>query len=339
MWSSIMTSSRRQFNKFALAGFTVATANAFRPSSALGVENPDSKFGGVQVGLITGFSYHGMPNDAESVLKYMVRDGINATEMQTPTHEDWAGAPKAPPRPYPEHVGGQQVGAPPRPPLTPEQLAARKAYVEEMTKWRTTMSMTKYVELRKMYNDAGVFFYAFKLPLEMHMPDAEFDYAFTAAKTLGCNQLTLEMPENNPTLTARIGKFGEKHKLRVGYHAHLQAASTTWDEAMSQSPYNCINLDIGHYVAAGNRDTIEFIKKNQARITSLHIKDRKFPENGGQNVPWGQGDTPVKEVLQLVKKEGYQFPCTIELEYVAPADSDSEKEILKCLAFAKAALA
>jgi pentatricopeptide repeat protein len=334
-----MIYSRRRFNKLALTGLSVATTIAFNPVSLVATEKPNSKFGNVQVGLITGFSYHGMPNDADSVLKYMVRDGINATEMQTPTHEDWAGAPKAPPRPYPEHVGGEQVGAPPRPPLTPEQLAARKAYAEEMTKWRTGMSMSKYDELRKLYSNAGVSFYAFKLPLEMRMPDAEFDYAFNAAKTLGCNQLTLEMPDNNAALTARIGKFAERHDMRVGYHAHLQATSTTWDEAMSQSPYNCINLDIGHYVAAGNHDTVEFIKKNHARITSLHVKDRKLPENGGQNVPWGQGDTPIKEVLQLVKNEGYKFPCTIELEYVPPAGSDSEKEVVKCLAYVKAALA
>jgi sugar phosphate isomerase/epimerase len=331
--------SRREFNQLALTGLSVAAMDAFASTSVFAAAKPDSKINGVQLGLITGFSYHNMPNDAESVLKYMARDGINATEMQTPTHEDWAGAPKAPPRPYPEHVGGQQVNEAPRPPLTPEQVAARKAYAEEMTRWRTSMSMSKYAELRKLYNDAGVSFYAFKLPLEMRMPDAEFDYAFTAAKTLGCNQLTMEMPDNNSELTARVGKFAEKHHLRVGYHAHLQATPTTWDVAMSQSPMNCINLDIGHYVAAGNRDTVAFIQKNHARIVSLHIKDRRYPQNGGQNVPWGEGDTPIREVLQLVKRERYPFPCTIELEYIAPEGSDSEKEIIKCLAYAKAALA
>jgi hypothetical protein len=334
-----VTYSRREFSQLALTALSIAAADARAATSVFSAVKPDSKIHGVQLGLITGFSYHNMPNDAESVLKYMVRDGINATEMQTPTHEDWAGAPKAPPRPYPEHVGGQQVHEAPRPPLTPVQLAVRKAYAEDMTRWRTNMSMSKYVELRKIYNDAGVSFYAFKLPLEMRMPDAEFDYAFMSAKTLGCSQLTMEMPDNNPDLTARVGRFAEKHDLRVGYHAHLQATPTTWDVAMSQSPMNCINLDIGHYVAAGNRDTVAFIEKNHARIVSLHIKDRKYPEHGGQNVPWGEGDTPIKEVLQLVKRERYPFPCTIELEYGAPEGSDSEKEIVKCLAYARAALA
>jgi sugar phosphate isomerase/epimerase len=328
--------SRRWFSR--MAGLSAAAA-AVLPKTARATVSckPNSIFGGVQIGIITGFSYHNMPNDADSVLRYMVRDGISAAEIQNPTHEDWAGAPKAPPRPYPEHIGGEPVNAPPRPPLTPEQKAARAAYAEQMTQWRTTMSITKYVELRKMYNDAGVSFYAFKLPLAMRMPDPEFDYAFRAAKALGCNQLTMEMPED-VELTARVGRFAEKHDLRVGYHAHLQATPATWNVAMSQSPYNCINLDIGHYVAAGNRDVITFIRNHHARIVSLHLKDRKYPENGGQNVPWGEGDTPIKEVLQLVKKEGYTFPCTIELEYAPPEGSDSEKEIIRCLAYAKAAL-
>jgi sugar phosphate isomerase/epimerase len=155
---------------------------------------------------------------------------------------------------------------------------------------------------------------------------------------MDANQLTMEMPDDGK-LTARIGEFAGKHKFIVGYHAHTQAKLTTWDEAMSQSPYNGINLDIGHYVAAGNHDALEFIRKNQARIASMHLRDRRFPENGGNNMPWGQGDTPIKEALQLIKREGYKFAATIELEYAPPAGSDSEKEVARCLAYAKAALA
>jgi sugar phosphate isomerase/epimerase len=83
---------------------------------------------------------------------------------------------------------------------------------------------------------------------------------------------------------------------------------------------------------------LEFVRKNQQRITSIHLKDRKYKENGGENTPWGQGDTPIREVLQLMKKERYKFPGTIELEYAPPQGSDVEKEIVRCLAYAKAAL-
>jgi sugar phosphate isomerase/epimerase len=333
-----MTYSRRQFGKLALTSLPLATAALSNPQLLFAAGKPNSKFNGVQIGVITPYSYHNMPNDAKSLLEYMVRDGINTTEIQSPPVEEWAGAPKAPPmqRPAVRPAGGQ-AGEPraPRPQMSPEQ----KAHAAELNKWRLSTPPAKFEEFCKWYNDAGVSIYGFKLALTMEMPDELYDWTFNVVKALGANQLTMEMPDGDSELTARIGKFAEKHKTMVGYHAHLQALPTTWDEAMSQSTYNGINLDIGHYTAAGNHDQLAFVKKNHARITSMHLKDRKYKENGGANMPWGQGDTPIKEVLQLMKKEGYKFPATIELEYTVPEGSDSEKEVVKCLAYAKAALA
>ena len=311
---------------------------AFQPGALLAQGKPNSKINGVQLGVIS-YSYRQMkPFDAPAVLKYAVQNGINAVELEN-VQELWAGLPPAPPRPMAARPSpGMQVGER-RPEMTPEQKAAQAAHAEEVTKWRTTMDVSKYGELKKMYSDAGVSIYAFKITLNMKMPDAEFDYAFKAAKACGADQMTMEMPDGNPELTKRIGDYAAKYKMMVGYHAHLQAKPTTWDEAMAQSAYNGINLDIGHYTAAGNHDALDFIKKNHARITSMHVKDRKFPEGGGQNTPFGEGNTPIKEALQLMKKEGYKFPATIELEYTLPEGSDAVAEVGKCLEYCKAALA
>jgi sugar phosphate isomerase/epimerase len=324
-----MNLTRRDFGRLAAAGLTAA---AVSPRSLFAQGKPNSKVNGVQIGVIS-YSYRQMkPFDAVSVLKYAVEDGINATELEN-VQELWAGMPAPPPFPP------RQPGAAPDPAARDKFRAAQAAHAEEVTKWRTTMDVNKYAELRKMYNDAGVNIYAFKITLTDRMPDAEFDYAFKAAKLCGANHLTMEMPDNNPGLTARIGKFGEKYKMRIGYHAHTQAKPDTWDEAMAQSPWNCINLDIGHYTAAGNHDQLEFIRKNHTRITSMHLKDRQYPEKGGKNQPFGQGDTPIKEVLQLMKQQKYNFPATIELEYTLPEDSDAVKEVAKCYAYAKSCLA
>ena len=209
--------------------------------------------------------------------------------------------------------------------------------------WRETASMDKFVELRKMFNDAGITIYAYKpdAALGVKSTDAEIDYAMRAAKALGATSVNVEIP-TNADHSKRLGEFGLKHKVYVGYHAHTQATDTAWDLALSQSPYNAINLDCGHYIAAGGANTtatlLAFIEKNHARITSMHIKDRKNKVNGSKNMPWGEGDTPLKEVLSLLKTKKYKIPASIELEYDIPAGSDAVKETKKCFEYAKAIL-
>jgi sugar phosphate isomerase/epimerase len=106
---------------------------------------------------------------------------------------------------------------------------------------------------------------------------------------------------------------------------------------MGFSKYIGVNLDVGHFAAAGY-DPIPFIQKHHARITNLHLKDRKKNSPGGgrgANVPWGEGDTPLKDVLLLMRKEKYPFPANIELEYAIPDGSDPVAEVAKCYAYAK----
>ena len=187
-----------------------------------------------------------------------------------------------------------------------------------------------------MYHDAGINIYAWKPnALGTKNSDAEIDYAFNAGKALGVNHVTVELPDE--VQTKRLGDIAAKHKMMVGYHAHTQATPTLWDAALAQSKYNGINLDIGHYVAGTSSSPVPFIEKYHDRIISMHIKDRKFHD--GPNQPWGQGDTPIKEVLQLLKNNHYKFPATIELEYKIPEGSDAVKEVKICRQFAADALA
>jgi hypothetical protein len=48
-------------------------------------------------------------------------------------------------------------------------------------------------------------------------------------------------------------------------------------------------------------------------------------------------DTPIKEVLQLLKKERWPIPAYVEYEYRGPGSS--VEEVKKCLDYARAALA
>jgi sugar phosphate isomerase/epimerase len=369
----MMKYSRRDFGKTVLGGIPMATAmlsgeallSAVEPSSAAAAQGAtegrgqgcisgdfSSNFAGVQIGNIVPYSYHGMSSEAHAILSYLVQNGISACEMMSETAEPFAGAP-AMRNPFfgrgPGRGRGPAAGrrGPFRPPqLTPAQQAAMKKQQEAMTKWRLSVPMSKYEELRKLYNDQGVHIYGFKLQLTDAMPDAEFDYAFKVVKALGADQLTMEMPglggfggmrgggkfKPDTALTKRIGQFADKYKTMVGYHAHTEATPTLWDEAMDQSPYNGINLDIGWYVASGY-DPIPFIRKNHARITSMHLKDRDHPPTTGHM--WGEGQTPLKEALELIRDNHYTFPCAVEVEYPIPKGSNSVIEAGRCVAWAK----
>jgi sugar phosphate isomerase/epimerase len=295
---------------------------------------PNSKFFGVQIGVIT-YSFRSMPGSIEQILQYCVDSNINAIELIGDAAEDFAGKPLNPVK-MPTRIPGQPMQ------LTDEQKTQLAAYQKQVGDWRSTVPMEKFKEIRKMYNKAGVSIYAFKPnALGPKNTDAEIEYALNAAKALGANCVTVELPAD-PAQSKRLGDFGSKHNVYIGYHAHLQATDTVWDIALGQSAFNTMNLDCGHYIAASENNTKEtllaLIQAKQDRITSLHLKDRRSKQNGGENRVWGQGDTPITEILGLLKEKKYSFPATIELEYDIPAGSDAVKETRICLEYAKKAL-
>ena len=332
-----MTCTRRDLGRIALAAL---------PTGML-LAKPNSRFGGVEIGIILSpTALRGIPLAADEILKNLVELGISGIEMQEVRVEAYAGAPVAARASYPGIPGGPgnsatSSGARPggRTPLTPEQQEARRKGDEDTRAWRLSVSMEKYKALRHMYAEAGVEIYAFRLArLTKEMSDDELAYFFNTTQALGANQITVELPTDT-ALTQRIGDYAAKRKIRIGYHNHTHVDFNSWDTALSQSKYNGINFDVGHFAAAVSQSPIPFIEKHHDRITCLHLKDRKFGTNGGQNMPWGQGDTPLKEILALMKKEKYKFPAGIELEYRIPDGSSTMAEISKCLQFCQAALA
>jgi len=304
--------SRRRFiGSAALAAAGIALGSKASFAASLLQSKPNSKINGVQIGVIT-YSYRSMPGSAEQLLQYVLQSNINTIELMGDAAEVFAGIPKRESgEDYPTHA-------------------------KKVADWRASVPMDKFVELRKMYNNAGVNIHAWKPnALNAKNTDAEIDYAFKAGKALGATHVTVELPTDDAQ-TKRLGEIAEKNKIYVGYHAHTQATPGLWDTALGQSKYNAINLDIGHYTAGTSSSPVEFILKNHERIVSMHIKDRKFHD--GPNQPWGQGDTPIAEVLKLMQKNKYKFPATIELEYDIPAGSDAVKEVIKCREFAAKAL-
>jgi len=321
--------SRRNFLTVApLAGAGLMLSN---PLDFLAMK-PNSKFAGVQVGTIT-YSFRSMPHDVDQLLQFLLEANVSAIELMGDPAETYAGKPASPVRMGPPPAGGQ------RPQMTDEQRAQIAEYNKKVAEWRATVAMDKFVEIRKKFKKAGVSIYAFKPnAFGPNNSDAEVEYGMRAAKALGATSVTLELP-TDPKQSQRLGDLAAKHKIFVGYHNHTQATDTLWDEALKQSPYNSINLDAGHYVAAGGKNTREsllaFIEAKHDRITSMHVKDRQTPTNGAGNLEWGKGDTPLKEMLTLMRDKKYKFPATVELEYTVPEGSNAVKEVAKCVAYAK----
>jgi len=283
----------------------------------------------VTLGAIT-YSWRSMSWDAEEILKFCQETDITSIEMMGKVAEDYAGIPPAPPR----LRRGKKISPEERTSYR-KNLAIAK---EERRKWRIAASMDKFKELRKMYNDAGVNIHIVKFA-PARWTDEEIDYAFKAAKVLGAKGITNEI---GLEAAERLGKFADKHQLYNILHNHLQVGEPgfNFDDFLAFSPMNMLNFDVGHYVGATGKHPNEIIEKYHSRIVSLHLKDKtakgKDPEN--KNMPWGTGDTPIAEILQLIQKNNWPIHCDVELEYDIPEDSDAVKETAKCVAFCKAAL-
>jgi len=287
-------------------------------------EQPDSKFNGVQIGAIT-YSFRSMPSAAEDILGYVKRCGLSSIELMGDPAEKFAGAPAG---------GGRRRG---RRNMTAEQKRALKKHQDELLEWRLSVSMDRYRALRKLYKDAGVSIHIVKFGSigNANMLDGEIDYYFKVAKALGAKGITRELSED---AAARLGPFADKHKIMIGFHNHMQMTPTTYDgPILSHGKYLGLNFDVGHYVAGTNESPLPILEKFHDRILSLHIKDRKV--NKGPNMPFGQGDTPVALILQMMRREGWTFPADIELEYKVPQDSNAVAEVKKCVQFCRESLA
>jgi hypothetical protein len=314
-----VTFTRRDIGRLALTAVPAMTAWATKPNS---------KWGGVQVGLNVPYSFHNMPGSADDILNYMIQLNLSGAELRLQPVEAYLGAPK-PWTPPPTPRGT------PRQPLTPEQVEQRKAANDALTKWRLSRSMDEFKGFRKKYEDAGVLIQIVKFDGIDTFEDAVIDYCFNLSKALGASAISCEIPVSQ---TKRLGEFATKHKMMVGYHGHTAindpekfGSLARWEQVFAYSKYNGANVDIGHFFTANGFSPAEWIMKNHERVTHVHIKDRKA--NNGPNVPFGQGDTPIKEILLMMKREKYPFQATIEFEYPVPAGSTTLAEIAKCVKY------
>jgi sugar phosphate isomerase/epimerase len=284
----------------------------------------NSTVNGVHLGVQT-YSFRDLPRPAgaadsvDVVIKAMTEAGIGECELYSPQLEPQFGS------------GARGArGAPP----SPEAIKAR----EDLRQWRNASPLDHFKNVRKKFDAAGITIFAYCYNMNTSFTNEEIDRGFEMTKALGTDIMTTSTTMD---VAKRIAPLAEKHKIVVGLHGHSNvsdpnefATPESFAAAMKMSKYFKVNLDIGHFVSA-DYDPVAYIREHHADITNLHLKDRK--NHQGDNTPWGEGDTPIREVLQLLKRERWPIPADIEYEYHGAGTSP--QEVKKCLEFAKKALA
>lgn len=200
--------------------------------------------------------------------------------------------------------------------------------------------MDNFKPVRQKFDAAGINFGRLCFNMRDSNAGDDIEYAFQMAKTLGVGAVGTS---TTVSMSKRIAALADKHRMLAGYHGRDQtsdpnefATLESYATAFTYSEHNGVNLDGGHFTAS-NYDAIPFVGERHARIANLHLKDRK--KDHGSNVPLGRGDTPLQQVLQLMRREKYPFPGSIELECPSPRGSDAVNEVEKRLECGKQALA
>ena len=253
--------------------------------------------GGVRLGVQT-YSFRELPrtpggDQTAAIVSAMQTCGLKECELWSPQIE-------------PAAAGGRG--------RTPEQVREAR---EALRTWRVTTPLDHFRGIKDAFAKTGASIYAYNYSFGNDFTDEEIDRGFEHG-TRAWRRDHHRVDERS-TVAKRVAPFAEKHKMAVAVHNHSNttdpnefATPESFAAAMALSKYFKVNLDIGHFTAA-NYDPIAYLREHHADITNLHIKDRK--KNQGDNTPWGTGDTPIKEVLALLKREKWPIRAYIEYEY------------------------
>lgn len=325
-----MIRTRREFGRLALAGVAAAVTLPEMLLSAAMQDKPNSKWAGVQVGMNVPWNFGSDVTTASGILNACVQLGVSAIELRPQAVEVHLGLPVE----VAQGRGGGGGRGPGRgTPPTPEQIASQKAAADALRKWRLALPMSRVAAVRRLYEDAGVLIQVVKWDSIFTMPNDELEYAFGFAKALGASAVSCEL---EPDHAKRIGQLATQHKMMVGYHNHAAATPEMIEAVLAQSKYNAANLDLGHFVAGNNVSPVAFIRKHAGQISHVHVKDHKT--NHGPSMPLGQGNTPIREILQMMRDNKYTFQATLEFSYGVPPGSTRMAELAKCMEFCKQAL-
>ncbi len=145
---------------------------------------------------------------------------------------------------------------------------------------------------------------------------------FDFAKIMGIPCITTEPAEGCFDL---LDKLVKEYDITVAIHNHPKKANDPkykyWDPkyvlecVQGHDPRIGACADTGHWMRSGIKP-MNGIKTLEGRIISLHLKDRnEFGMEKTHDVPFGQGKGSVKEVLDELRRQGFNGNISIEYEH------------------------
>ena len=310
--------TRREFGHVTLAGLGAAALGGTKLSAI------DSTINGVKVGGIS-YCFRSIPRPAagdymDTLIDAFKQAALGICELESVRVE-----------PEPAIPGGGRIPAT----LTPEYTKRR----EELRQWRLTVPMERFKEIRGKFDKAGIDVFGYVVTFSEDFTDPEIDRTFQLTKALGASVIGTN--QTRVPMGKRLAPFADKYGITLAWHNHAVVSDPTevasvesFKNLFSMSKWFKANLDIGHFVA-GNNDPVAFIREYHARISHLHLKDRK--RDNGPNQPWGMGETPVADVLRLLQREKYPILAIIEYEYMGQAPAI--QEVKNCVQYIRQTLA
>ncbi len=317
--------TRRDFAKRALSALpaagllsSLASLHAAGPAGGTTGAKPDSKVKGVQIGINVPYSFGNPAMSGADVLANCIALNLSAVELRAQPIEAYMGV-------APELILAPAKGVK----VSAAETEAKRAAIKA---WRSSAPLSMAKEFRKTYEKAGVLIEILKVDNIFKISDEELDYSFALAKAVGARAISSEISFVEDELK-RVGAFADKHKFWVAYHGHASTTASIWEHAFTLAKYHAANVDLGHFVAGSNMSPIPFIKRHHERITHVHVKDRKYRE--GPNTEFGKGDTPIGDVLRLIRDNRWEMQATIEFEYKVPDNSNRMKEIARAIHYCR----
>jgi sugar phosphate isomerase/epimerase len=202
-----------------------------------------------------------------------------------------------------------------------------------LRQWRLTVPLDVFSTAGGKLRQAGIEPEYLTYNLSATATEAEIERGFEMAKAFGANAISTS---TKLSVVPAIDAVARRYKMRAGLHNHSlirPGEITTPDDFTAalrgRSEYIAITLDIGHFTAAGFDPALWF-QQHYREVISLHIKDRK--KDQGPPVPFGEGDTPIGQVLRITREKARNIPALIEYEYEA---RDNVAEVRKCFDYCK----